>query len=285
MTLKGAMHVHSTYSDGEFTLDELRSIYRAAGCSFVCMTDHAEYFESQSAQTYARELQARSDDAFCFVMGLEYTCQRGMHILGYGATAVASSKDPQAVIRHIESQGAIAVIAHPKDECFSWIESFQVLPKGIEAWNSKYDGRYAPRPGTFALLQRLRQRAPGMQAFYGQDLHWKKQFRGLYVMVDCEALNPTAILAAIAAGGYRGKYRGTYSVKYGAKSGETFSPEGDEFELPSSGLLPESQLAAFARAQARSQRMRRLLKSGKQTFDRFGIRVPESLKAQLRRIF
>jgi hypothetical protein len=34
------------------------------------------------------------------------------------------------------------------------------LHRGIETWNSKYDGRYAPRSGTFALLQRLRQRAP-----------------------------------------------------------------------------------------------------------------------------
>jgi hypothetical protein len=31
--------------------------------------------------------------------------------------------------------------------------------------------------------------------------------------------------------------------------------------------------------------MWRLVKGGKQTLDRLGIRVPESLKAQLRRIF
>jgi PHP domain len=269
MMLKGAMHAHSTYSDGEFTLDELRRIYAAENCSFICITDHAEYFDSQSVQAYAKELQSRSDQEFCFVMGLEYTCDRGMHILGYGASALAASKDPQAVIRHIKAQGAIAVIAHPKDDSFSWIESFDALPKGIETWNSKYDGRYAPRPGTFALLQRLRTRDPGMQAFYGQDLHWKKQFRGLKITVECESLNPPAILAALASGKYSG----------------IFSDRGAELILPSSGVLPQAQLLAFERAHARSRGMRQLLKNGKQTLDRFGIRVPESLKTQLRRIF
>src|SRR5215831_13244660 len=261
----GAMHVHSTYSDGEFTVQQLRRAYLAEGCSFVCMTDHAEYFDSTSVKAYAHDLEAHSDAEFCFVMGLEYGCERGMHILGYGASAMVGTQDPQSVIRHIESQGATSVIAHPKDECFSWIEGFETLPKGIEAWNSKYDGRYAPRPGTFALLQRLRQRKPDMQAFYGQDLHWKKQFRGLLVSIDCGSLNPAAILSALGDGKY--------------------SASKDDLRLPSSGVVPEELLAEFGRAQARSRRVWQFFNNGKATLDRFGIRVPPALKAQLRRIF
>lgn len=263
--LKGAMHVHSTFSDGEFTLEELRAVYLSTGCSFVCMNDHAEYFDSNSVKTYARALEAHSDARFCFVMGLEYTCKRGMHILGYGASAVVDTNDPEAVIRHIEAQGATSVIAHPKDEFFSWIEEFQTLPKGIETWNSKYDGRYSPRPGTFALLQTLRQRKPDMQAFYGQDLHWKKQFRGLFVAIDCATPAPPAILDAISAGAY--------------------TAHKDDLELPSSGIVSDELLAEFGRAHARSHRMWRFFKGGKATLDRLGIHVPESLKAQLRRIF
>src|SRR5271165_2248862 len=262
--LKGALHVHSTFSDGEFTLAELRKTYLAEGCSFVCMTDHAEYFNAESVQAYSHALGEHSDSEFCFVMGLEYECERRMHILGYGASVVASSKDPQAVIRHINSQGAIAVIAHPKDEFFPWIEEFETLPQGIETWNSKYDGRYAPRPATFALLQKLRQRSPEMRAFYGQDLHWRKQFRGLCVSTQCDK-TPAAILTALAAG------------KYCAHK--------DALELPSSGVVPGELLAEFGRSHARSHRMWQFLKSSKQTLDRFGIRVPESLKSQLRRIF
>jgi hypothetical protein len=263
--LQGALHVHSTNSDGEFTLAELRETFLAEGCSFVCMNDHAEYFDSESVQTYARQLREHSDQKFCFVMGLEYACERGMHILGYGASRLATTKDPQTVIQHIASQGATSVIAHPKNDFFPWIEQFETLPKGIEAWNSKYDGQYAPRPGTFAMLQKLRQRSPAMHAFYGLDLHWKKQFRGLLVSVDCESLDPAAILSALASG------------KYTARK--------DDLELPSSGILPEELLAEFGRAHERSQRVWQFFKSGKATLDRLGIRVPESVKAQLRRIF
>jgi len=263
--MKGALHVHSTYSDGEFTLPELRRAYIADGCSFVCMNDHAEYFDCDSVKAYAQDLQENSDEQFCFVMGLEYECERRMHILGYGASAVASSKDPQAVIRHIESQGATSVIAHPKDEFFPWIETFNTLPKGIETWNSKYDGRYAPRPGTFALLQRLRQRAPQMQAFYGQDLHWKKQYRGLFVALECDKPEPAPILSALAAGKYE-------AVK-------------DELHLPSTGILPDALLAEFGKVHQRSNRMWQLFKGSKATLDRLGIHVPEAVKAQLRRIF
>jgi hypothetical protein len=263
--LKGALHVHSTYSDGEFTVAELRKVYLAQGCAFVCITDHSEYFNGDSIGTYQADLAQNSDSSFCFVPGLEYRCERDMHILGYGATALSSSKEPESIIRHIDAQGAIPVIAHPKDEFFSWIEGFSTLPKGIETWNSKYDGRYAPRPGTFALLQRLQQRSPAMHAFYGQDLHWRKQFRGLCVVVDCDSPDPSAILTALAAGNY--------------------TAEKDNLQLPSSGILPEALLADFAQAHARSRRLWQAFKTGKQLLDRAGIRVPASLKTQLRRIF
>ncbi len=65
-----------------------------------------------------------------------------------------------------------------------------MLPRGLETWNSKYDGRYAPRPGTFDLLLRVRERRPDMLAFFGQDLRWKQQFRGLFTeleLIPCNA--------------------------------------------------------------------------------------------------
>jgi|SRR5579859_1289581 len=263
--LKGALHAHSTYSDGEFTLAELRGVLLSEGCSFVCMTDHAEYFDQQSIARYVAECASLSDKTFCFVAGLEYRCERDMHILGYSATKLTQTTDPQEIIQHIDSQGALSVIAHPKNDFFLWIEGFVTLPRGIEVWNTKYDGRYAPRPGTFALLQRLKERDPKMHAFYGTDLHWKKQFRGLRMEVDCSTPEPEAIIAALRGGNY--------------------TAHKNELELPSSGVVPESLLLEFDRVQARSHRMWRFLKDSKQTLDRWGIRVPESLKAQLRRIF
>ena len=104
-----------------------------------------------------------------------------------------------------------------------------------------------------------------MHGFYGQDLHWKKQFRRLFVEVDTDSPNPEAILAALAAGKYSGRK--------------------DDLHLPSSGVLLEELQIEFGRVHDRSYRMWRFLKSGKNTLDRVGIRIPEFLKASLRRIF
>lgn len=263
--IKGAMHIHSTYSDGEFTLAELREVFLAEGCAFVGMTDHAEYFDRDAISRYVRECDALSDERLRFIAGLEYRCEREMHILGYGATTLSTTKEPQEIIQHIKSQSAISVIAHPKNEFFSWIEGFQLLPHGIETWNSKYDGRYAPRPGTFALLQRLKQRNPEMHAFYGQDLHCKKQFRRLFVELDSSSAEPRAILAAIETGKYNGRK--------------------DEWLLPSSGIVPEELLAQFGRLQESSSQMWRFVKGSKNLLDRVGLPVPAFVKSALRRIF
>ncbi len=263
--LKGALHVHSTYSDGEFTLAELRDLYLAEGCRFVCMTDHAEAFDEHSLRRYQEQCEALSDDKLLFVAGLEYECERRMHILGYGASSLVHSQDPEQVIRHIDSQGAVSVIAHPKDEFFSWIESFRSLPRGIEVWNTKYDGRYAPRPGTFALVKLLATRQPGLRAFYGQDLHWKKQYRRMFIELHADCPTPQSILAALSAGAFSGRK--------------------DDLRLSSSGDLPVELLAEFEQVHQRSARMRRFLTDGKHYLDEIGIRVPESWKSQLRRLF
>jgi hypothetical protein len=151
------------------------------------------------------------------------------------------------------------------DSMFEWIEGFEVLPRGVEAWNSKYDGRHAPRPGTYRLISRLRRRRPDLLAFYGVDYHWKKQFRGLHVLAECDAPTRDEVLGALAAGRF-----------VGAKG---------ELRLPATGDLPEPLLEEFGAINARSMSRRRLLKNVKKVADRLGLRVPAPVKAQLRRIF
>ena len=56
-------------------------------------------------------------------------------------------------------------------------------------------------------------------------------------------------------------------------------------KLPSSGILPEELLIQFAHSHDKSYRMRRALKEAKTQLDRAGVKVPDSIKAQLRRLF
>ena len=263
--LKGAIHTHSTYSDGEFTLPELRRLLMGAGCDFVCMTDHAEHFDEAKMRDYVSECALLSDNRFRFIAGLEFECIKRMHILGLGVTELVNSQDPVQVIRHIESHGGVSVVAHPKNDFFSWIETFDELPNGIEAWNTKYDGRYAPRTSTFDLLGRLQERDPGMKAFYGIDLHWRHQYRGLLNRVHCDSLSREEILGALAMGNYDAFLNG--------------------WTLPSSGRLPASLIRAFDRAHERSDSWRQLVKKVKVGMTKCHVTVPGRLKDHLRRLF
>ena len=263
--LRGVLHVHSTYSDGDFTLAELRETFLAAGCRFACVTDHADAFDGPRLEAYRRECEQRSDERFRFIAGLEYGCRDRMHVLGYGVTEPIDSTDPETVIAGIRALGGIAVVAHPKDSAFDGIEQFDPLPDGIEVWNTKYDGRYAPRPWTFDLLQRLKARASGIRAFYGQDLHWRRQCRELLTLVDIGELNRDAILSALKSGRFSGLRHGRL--------------------LSSDGTLEPSARAAYARWHRRSRALRDAARTVKHWIEGAGIRIPLPIKAQLRRIF
>ncbi len=262
---KAAIHCHSTYSDGEFTLAQLREMFLAEGYDFVCMTDHAEWFDPEKLKAYVDECEALSDERFRFIAGLEYECEQRMHILGYGVTSLVETEVPQDVIQHIEDQGGVSVIAHPGDSMFPWIETFATLPTGIETWNSKYDGPQAPRPRTFQLLHRLQQRKPGMKAFYGQDLHWKKQYRGLSNLVQCDSPTKTAVLSSLRAGHYSG-----------------FS---EQLELPSDGALPLSLSDSFQKVNDRYMQRQKMFKRVKKLSGAFGKNLPAPVKSRLRKLF
>lgn len=263
--MKAALHVHSTYSDGEFTLAELREKFVAAGCGLIGMADHADAFDADKVAQYVAECEHLSDDRLRFMPGLEFGCIQRMHIVGYGVTALIDSDDPATVIAHIGSHGGVAVIAHPPAALFELVETLEHLPDGIEGWNSKYDGRYAPRPATFELIARLRARRPSLRAFYGQDLHWRRQYAGLFTLLDVPVAERTLVLQAMRDGRFEGCT--------------------DALRLPSDGQLSSDLLEGFARRNARSQQFRAALRSTKALMGGAFRLVPASVKAQLRRFF
>lgn len=263
--VKGALHAHTTFSDGEFSLDELRHAYAGLGYRFVCLSDHAEYFDEHKVAQYRAEIERLSDASFCFVAGLEYECPERMHILGLGTTALFGTRDPQEVIRAIESEGGVSIIAHPRAQDFGRIEALAFPPAGIEVWNSKYDGRYAPRTETFELVRRMRERHPGVRAYYGQDLHFRHQYTGLHVDVDSAELDAASIISTLREG------------RYIARGGDVIlTPEGS---------LEPSLAKRFEHRNRRSRQMGRFAKRSKSVLDALGVRIPAALKGQLRRLF
>jgi hypothetical protein len=104
-----------------------------------------------------------------------------------------------------------------------------------------------------------------MRAFYGQDLHWQHQFRGLFNNIQCASPQNSDVMNALRSGNYAGLKA--------------------DLELPSSGIISLELSARFAARHAQSSRLRKFVGFGKKLTDKLGIRTPASLKSQLRRIF
>ena len=290
--MRAALHMHSTYSDGEFTVAQLREIFVAADCRVIAVTDHADSFDGDRLARYVSECGDLSDDRLLLVPGLEFSCRDRMHVLGYGVTERCASQEPGAVIRHIADLGGVSVIAHPRDDFFDWIRSFERLPDGIEAWNSKYDGRHAPRPQTFELIRELRVRKPDLLAFYGIDLHWRHQPRDLHIRLMPAHIETSERIGADAPVSVGPDERP-------APAGAPFTREtliellrSGRFEgmtgglrLPSSADLPDELLRGLGRRHERSRRFRNAVLRAKRLADSFGLRPPEALRARLRRWF
>ena len=103
-----------------------------------------------------------------------------------------------------------------------------------------------------------------MKAFYGQDLHWKRQYRGLFNLLDCD-LNRESLLKAFRSGEYRG--------------------ENDAVQLSSTGELPESLLANYQQINDRYMRKLNFFKRAKKMSGALGKNLPAPIKSRLRKIF
>lgn len=265
LSLRCALHVHSTWSDGEFTLDELRAALLNDGVRVACMADHDIAFTEETLDRYRAECARVSDADFLCIAGVEFTASDRMHIVGFGVTTLIDSFDPATIFRHIERHDGVSVLAHPRDSHFEWIEGLAHLPHGLEVWNSKYDGRHGPRLRTFELYERLKSRSPLLRAYYGQDLHWKTQSRALVTDVNAAACTPADILAALRAGAFTASALGT--------------------RFPSDGVIDRSLLLELDRAQRRASARYALLKNVKRALGPVARWVPPAVKAQFRRFF
>lgn len=261
--VRAVLHVHSTWSDGEFTLAELRDVLLAEGVQRVAMADHADTFDARKATAYVAECRSLSDQAFRFVPGLEFSCQDRMHIVGYGTTALVDSDDPATVVRHIESAGGVAVLAHPAPRHFDRIDAMAVIPSGLEVWNTKYDGPVAPRPEVFELFERMRRRRPDCRSFYGLDLHWKRQPRPLFVEVDMHGDDDGAFVDALR--------RGAFSAVFGS------------IRLSSDGHVDPSVMDRFRVEGTRFRRRQAWIKRLKRWAGPLGRALPAPIKSRLRR--
>ncbi len=153
---KGALHLHTTYSDGTGTISQIAGDAKKAGLEWIIITDHNNL-------TGLHNNEEGWHDGVAVIIGEEITPELGDHYLAFGLTeAIPAFEDPQKSINAVKDQGGIGFVAHPDENLFrkneypplrwsDWsIRGFD----GIEIWNytSDWIDNYDKRLNFYNLL-------------------------------------------------------------------------------------------------------------------------------------
>src|SRR5262249_39261561 len=150
-------HIHSVFSDGDESLEQIVQTFKNDGMSFIAMTDHAEVFDDARMQRYVVLCESLSTADFLVIPGLEFAMKGGsLHILGYGITNRVRASNMESLVDGIHDAGGLAVLAHPPRGSINMIHGIKSRLDGIEVWNGRYDGTVTPRADSFQLLRRVR---------------------------------------------------------------------------------------------------------------------------------
>ncbi|HTN42723.1 MAG TPA: hypothetical protein VMN77_02885 [Nitrospiria bacterium] len=111
---KGLIHVHTTYSDGAETVEQLAATGNRVGLDFLISTDH----------NTLRPVTDRKEgwyDHLLFLSGEEIGMEGEYTLaLGISKTVKRDNRDPQSVIDEVQKQGGIAFISHPLHPQSGW---------------------------------------------------------------------------------------------------------------------------------------------------------------------
>ena len=147
---KADLHMHSTYSDGCATIEEiLPYVEHHTDLDVIALTDH----DCIESALRARDLWAKGSYRFDFVVGEEVTTKEG-HLLGlFIEQHIQPGLSMERSIDLIHEQGGLAVIAHPLHRFFRYSCQRDVMDRihaakdvwfdGAETWNASFCGIYA----------------------------------------------------------------------------------------------------------------------------------------------
>lgn len=136
----GAIHAHSTYSDGGGSVDEILSATVKTGLDFLILTDHNTLDAREAGY------EGWHDDLL-LIVGEEVSTRHG-HCLALGTNShVNHHQKTSAVLSEITGQGGHAYIAHPhgryrpllKIRDHSWKAWDADVFTGIELWSYMFD--------------------------------------------------------------------------------------------------------------------------------------------------
>ncbi len=111
-TYRGALHSHTSNSDGALTTEQLTTAYANEGFSFVVITDHGIITKSPAA--HGMLILPGEEITTCAVCPPRTGADYGQDIIALNVTSpIASGQPPQQVINNISAQDGLALLAHP----------------------------------------------------------------------------------------------------------------------------------------------------------------------------
>jgi hypothetical protein len=124
----GIYHVHTRFSDGRATPDEVAAVAARRSLDFVILTDHG------SPNLKSLESQGRKGGVLVFA-GSELSVSRG-HLVGldFAPPARPFSQNADLAIREIAADGGFSIIAHPYSKT-PWTWGGEAASSGIEIIN------------------------------------------------------------------------------------------------------------------------------------------------------
>ncbi|MFV9503138.1 MAG: CehA/McbA family metallohydrolase [Oscillochloridaceae bacterium umkhey_bin13] len=140
----GALHIHTTYSDGTGSFPQVIAAARDTGLRWIIVTDH----DTLQGLPYAGW-----HGGLLVIVGHEITPDHN-HFLALGLDQVISNQlPPQAFIDEVYAQGGFGIIAHPDErvrnqfkDIYRWDDwtvdgphKREGQPVGIELWNLMSD--------------------------------------------------------------------------------------------------------------------------------------------------
>lgn len=131
--VSGALHVHSSYSDGAGSITDIAAAARQAGLDFVIVTDHWSLDALEAGEEGYH-------DGVLVLIGAEATTEVG-HVLGLDLPPTPlrfGRRDAREVFEQIYDLGGFAIVAHPDGDraAFRWTGWNLRGYEGLELFNA-----------------------------------------------------------------------------------------------------------------------------------------------------
>jgi len=199
---KGAIHVHTSRSDGRLSPEEVVRWHRAHGYDFLAVTDH----------NVLTDMSTYSTPDFLTIPAIELELDQTSLGTKYHLVALNPGDDlawytkdlpVQEAIDRLNGCGATVILAHPYWSALSWPE---VLPLrgllGIEIFNTSAHTDFGKGFST-VHWDDLLSRGARLVGFAVDDTHWiNNDAGGGWVMVRASALKIESILQALREGDF-----------------------------------------------------------------------------------